>query len=57
MPAAKVVAQVATAPLIEEEFDMVVLSTSPPVSSWSDLSGGIDDIDDIGGYYNVNSTT
>ena len=52
MPAAKVVAQVATAPLIEEEFDMVVLSTSPPVISWSDLSGGIDD---IGGYYNVNA--
>jgi hypothetical protein len=52
MPAAKVVAQVATTPLIEEEFDMVVPSTSPPVSSWSDLSGGIDE---IGGYYDVNA--
>ena len=53
MPAAKVVAQVATTPLIEE-FDIVVLSTSPPISSWSDLSGGVDD---IGGYYDVNSAT
>ena len=54
MPAAKVVAQVATTPLIEE-FDIVVPTASPPVSSWSDLSGGIDEIDEIGGYYDVNA--